>query len=45
VRLCELIGRLGIVNAAVTLVKILNYVKKYSDEHILQRGGKVPLRA
>ncbi len=40
VRLCELIGRLGIVNAAVTLVKILNYVKKYSDEHIFNAAAK-----
>lgn len=34
VRLCRLIGGLGITNAATTLVKIFNYVKKYPDAHI-----------
>ena len=34
VRLCELIGRLKINNAATILVKIFNYVKKYQDEDI-----------
>ena len=34
VRLCELIGRLRINNAATILVKIFNYVKKYQDEDI-----------
>lgn len=34
VRLCELIGRLKINNAATVLVKIFNYVKKYQDEEI-----------
>lgn len=33
-RLCEIIGRLHIDEAATTLVKIFNYVKKYPDEEI-----------
>ncbi|HPI14379.1 MAG TPA: hypothetical protein PL135_07170 [Spirochaetota bacterium] len=33
-RLCEIIARLKIEEAASTLVKILNYVKKYPDEDI-----------
>ncbi|HSV96710.1 MAG TPA: hypothetical protein VLM75_07230 [Spirochaetota bacterium] len=33
-RLCEIIGRLNIEEAASTLVKIFNYVKKYPDEDI-----------
>ncbi len=33
-RLCEIIGRLKIEEAASTLVKIFNYVKKYPDEDI-----------
>ncbi len=33
-RLCEIIGRLRIEEAASTLVKIFNYVKKYPDQDI-----------
>ncbi|HDP79713.1 MAG TPA: HEAT repeat domain-containing protein [Spirochaetes bacterium] len=34
VRICDLIGRLRIEEAATSLVKIYNYVKKYPDEDI-----------
>lgn len=34
VRLCDIIGRLGLSGAAASLVKIYNYVKKYIDEEI-----------
>ena len=34
VRICEIIGRLGIAGSASLLVKIFNYVKKYPDREI-----------
>ena len=36
VRLCKIIGRLRITEAASNLVKIFNYVKKYSDDEIYE---------
>lgn len=36
VRLCSIIGRLRISEAASNLVKIFNYVKKYNDEEIYE---------
>jgi hypothetical protein len=33
-RICDIIGRLKIMEAATTLVKIFNYVKKYQDQYI-----------
>ncbi len=40
VRLCEIIGRLGLSGAAASLVKIYNYVKKYVDEDIADAVAK-----
>ncbi len=40
VRLCNIIGRLGLSGAAASLVKIYNYVKKYVDEDIADAVAK-----
>lgn len=36
IRICEIIGRLGIEESASLLVKIFNYVKKYPDSEIFE---------
>ena len=40
VRLCEIISRMDIRNAATPLVKIYNYVKKYPDPDILNASSE-----
>jgi HEAT repeat protein len=40
VRLCEIISRLDIRNAATPLVKIYNYIKKYPDPDILNASSE-----
>ncbi len=40
IRLCDIIGRLGLSGAAASLVKIYNYVKKYIDEDIADAVAK-----
>lgn len=38
-RICEIIGRMKIEEAATSLVKILNYVKKYQDKDIFDAAA------
>lgn len=40
VRLCEIIGRVGIEDASSILVKIFNYIKKYHDDDIFDASTR-----